>query len=323
MYLYKFKPILKSTIWGGNKIIPFKQLDCNDVNVGESWEISCVPGDISVVAEGEDKGKTLKDLILEHKDKLVGKANYERFGNEFPLLIKFIDAADDLSIQVHPDDELAHRRHQSKGKTEMWYVVDNNDNTAHLKVGFKTIITPDEYEALIENNTICDVLCEYEVKKDDIFFLPAGRVHSIGKGCFIAEIQQTSNITYRLYDFNRKDEFGNVRELHTAESKEAINYNVLPDYRTNYTLVKDQPVEVVACPYFNTSVYDLTEDMIMDYSELDSFVIYICVEGACTVTDEQGNTCELSQGQCVLLPATTQEVKIGIEKSAKFLETFV
>lgn len=244
-------------------------------NVGESWEISCVPGDISIVANGDEKNKTLLDLIEEHKEDFVGKDNYERFGNEFPLLIKFIDANDDLSIQVHPDDELALERHQSKGKTEMCYVIDNNNNTAQLKAGFKNCISPEMYEEMIKDNTICDALAEYQVKAGDVFFLPAGRVHSIGKGCFIAEIQQTSNITYRIYDFNRKDDKGEMRELHTNESKDAIDYQVLPDYRTNYTPVKNESVEVVSCPYFTTSVYDLNELMTVDYSELDSFVIYM------------------------------------------------
>jgi mannose-6-phosphate isomerase len=323
MYPYKFKPILKSTIWGGNKIIPFKNLSSEQKNVGESSEISCEPGDISVVANGDEMNKTLLELLQEHKAYLVGEANYERFGHEFPLLIKFIDANDELSIQVHPDDVLALERHQSKGKTEMCYVVDNNNNTVELKAGFKKSITPEAYEAMIEDNTICDALAEYQVKPGDVFFLPAGRVHSIGKGCFIAEIQQTSNITYRIYDFNRRDDQGQLRELHTQESKDAIDYTVLPDYRTEYTPVKNESVEVVSCPYFTTSVYDLNEPMTVDYSELDSFVIYICLEGKCNITDEQGHTCTLNKGESVLIPAATQEIKIDVIEPVKFLETFV
>ena len=277
MYPLKFRPILKTTIWGGDKIIPFKHLDSTQPNVGESWEISDVPGDESVVAYGPDAGKNLTQMVSRYKGALVGEANYTRFGGKFPLLIKFIDARDDLSIQVHPDDELAMRRHNSMGKTEMWYVIDNAGGRAHLRSGLSRGITPEQYEQMIADNTICDALADYAVRPGDVFFLPAGRIHSIGAGCFIAEIQQTSNITYRIYDFNRKDKNGNTRELHTELSKEAIDYSVQPDYRTAYTPCKDRPVELVTCPYFTTSVYHLSRPMTVDYSELDSFVIYICM----------------------------------------------
>ena len=189
---------------------------------------------------------------------MLGKANAERFGQEFPLLIKFIDARQDLSIQVHPNDALAWERHKSKGKTEMWYVVDA-DEGARLRSGFAKQVTPAQYEASVEDNTITDLLAEYEIHPGDLFFLPAGRVHSIGAGAFIAEIQQTSDITYRIYDFNRKDANGNTRELHTELAKDAIDYTVLPDYRTHYQKAQDREVELVSCPYFTTSLYDLTE----------------------------------------------------------------
>ncbi len=323
MYPLKFNPILKSTIWGGDKIIPFKNLDIKQEQVGESWEISDVQGDESVVSEGEYKGKRLSELVAEYKGELVGKSNYERFGNTFPLLIKFIDANDDLSIQVHPDDTLAKERHNSMGKTEMWYVIDNAGGKAHLRSGLSKKITPEEYAQMIEDNTICDALADYAVKPGDVFFLPAGRIHSIGAGCFIAEIQQTSNITYRIYDFNRKDKNGNTRELHTELSKDAIDYSVQENYRTKYTPLKNEPVELVSCSYFTTSVYDLTENMTMDYSELDSFVIYICMEGSCTLKDEKGNVTSLHAGESVLFPATTKEVKVEVENNVKFLETYV
>ena len=323
MYPFKFNPILKSTIWGGEKIIPFKGLDIEQPQVGESWEISNVPGDESVVANGAEAGKNLSELVKEYKGALVGAANYERFGDNFPLLIKFIDACDDLSIQVHPDDALAKVRHNSMGKTEMWYVIDNNNGQAHLRSGLKKSITPAEYEAMIADNTICDALADYAVQPGDVFFLPAGRIHSIGAGCFIAEIQQTSNVTYRIYDFNRKDKDGNTRELHTELSKDAIDYSVEEDYRTNYTPKQNEPVDLVSCPYFTTSVYDLTEDMTLDYSELDSFVIHICMEGSCTVTDNEGNSVEVKAGESILYAATTKEVKVTVNGHAKFLETYV
>lgn len=323
MYPYKFNPILKSTIWGGEKIVPFKGLSVNQPQVGESWEISNVPGDESVVSAGADAGKNLSELVKEYKGALVGQANYERFGDNFPLLIKFIDACDDLSIQVHPDDALAKVRHNSMGKTEMWYVIDNAEGKAHLRSGLKKQITPEEYAGMITDNTICDALADYAVNPGDVFFLPAGRIHSIGAGCFIAEIQQTSNVTYRIYDFNRKDKNGNTRELHTELSKDAIDYSVCEDYRTHYTPEQNKSVELVTCPYFTTSVYDLTEDMTVDYSELDSFVIYICMEGSCTVTDNEGNAVALNAGESILFPATTNEVNVKVDGHAKFLETYV
>lgn len=323
MYPLKFKPILKSTIWGGEKIIPFKHLDIQQEQVGESWEISDVPGDESVVANGADAGKNLTQMVDEYKAALVGESNYKRFNGKFPLLIKFIDACQDLSIQVHPDDELAMKRHQSLGKTEMWYVIGNDGGKAHLRSGLLKQITPEEYAQMIADNTICDALADYAVQPGDVFFLPAGRIHSIGAGCFIAEIQETSNITYRIYDFNRKDKNGNTRELHTELSKDAIDYTVNEDYRTHYTPKQNEPVELVACPYFTTTVYDLTEPMEMDYSELDSFVIYICMEGACSVTDNEGNQLSLQAGESVLFPATTQKLSVKPEGQVKFLETYV
>lgn len=322
MYLLKFVPILKQTLWGGEKIVPFKHLTSELSTVGESWEISGVPGDESVVANGNYKGKTLPEMVRMFREELVGESNYQRFGTTFPLLIKFIDAKQDLSIQVHPADDLAKKRHHSMGKTEMWYVIDA-DTGAKLRSGFSTLITPKEYKERIYNNTITEVLEEYEIHSGDVFFLPAGRVHSIGAGAFIAEIQQTSNITYRIYDFNRKDAEGNSRELHTELAKDAINFEVLDDYRTHYEPIEDEPVELVACPYFTTSLYDLNETIHCDYSELDSFVILICLEGACKITDKEANTLDLRAGETILIPASTEEVIIEPTEKVKLLETYV
>lgn len=322
MYPLKFKPILKQTIWGGDRIIPFKHLNENLPNVGESWEISGVPGNESVVANGEFRGKTLRELINIFREELVGESVYKRFSTTFPLLIKFIDAKQDLSIQVHPDDETAKKRHNSLGKTEMWYVMDATEG-AKLRSGFKTKIGPKEYKELVHNSTITDVLAEYEIKKGDVFFLPAGRVHSIGAGAFIAEIQETSDITYRIFDFDRKDANGNTRELHTELAKDVIDYEVHDDYRTQYTPEMNEPVELVACPYFTTSVYDMTETINCDYTELDSFVIYICMEGSCTITNNEGDSIELQAGESTLLAATTQEVTIEPHDHVKLLETYV
>lgn len=316
----KFNALLKSTLWGGDKIIPFKNLDVQQENVGESWEISGVKGNETIVADGPYAGKKLNELVEELKGKLVGEDNYQRFGNEFPLLIKFIDARQDLSIQVHPTDEIAKMQGKERGKTEMWYLM-GSDKDATLLCGLKKKITPEEYAQMVENDTIVDAIDRYEVKEGDCFFLPAGRIHAIGTGCFLAEIQQTSDVTYRIYDFKRKDKDGNYRQLHTKEAAECINYNVESNYRTDYTPVKNQGVSLVQCPYFNTAVYDLDEPMTIDYSELDSFVILIGLKGNATITDNEGNTFTLQAGESVLVPATTETLKV--DGNIKFLETYV
>ncbi|HAZ58504.1 MAG: type I phosphomannose isomerase catalytic subunit [Bacteroides graminisolvens] len=322
MYPLKFEPILKQTLWGGDKIISFKQLNDTRTEVGESWEISAVEGSESIVAEGPDKGMTLTEVLSKYREELLGEANYARFGVKFPLLVKFIDARQDLSIQVHPSDELAKKRHNSMGKTEMWYVI-GADKGAKLRSGFSEQITPKEYKDRVYNNTITEVLQEYDIQPGDVFFLPAGRVHSIGAGAFIAEIQQTSDVTYRIYDFDRKDSKGNARELHTDLAREAINFEVLDDYRTQYDVVENEPIELVACPYFTTSLYDMTEEITCDYSELDSFVIFVCVEGSCTLYDNEKNEVSFKAGETVLMPASIQEVTIVPNGKVKLLETYV
>ena len=316
----KFKALLKQTLWGGDKIIPFKHLTDNLENVGESWEISGVKGNETPVTEGEFAGRSLNDVVTTMKEKLVGKANYERFGDEFPLLIKFIDARQDLSIQVHPTDEIAQKQGKERGKTEMWYIRDS-DPDAKLYSGLKKEITPEEYKAMVEDDTITEALAQYAVKEGDCFFLPAGRIHAIGTGCFLAEIQQTSDVTYRIYDFKRKDKDGNYRQLHTKEAAECINYQVESNYRTEYAPLKNQGIALVNCPYFSTAVYDLDEPMTLDYSELDSFVILIGMKGEGTSTDNEGNTVSLQAGESMLIPATTQTLKV--EGTIKFLETYV
>lgn len=316
----KFNPLLKSTLWGGNKIIPFKQLNSHAENIGESWEISGVPGNETIVKEGDFIGMRLNDVVRECRGLLVGEDNYRRFGDEFPLLIKFIDARQDLSIQVHPTDEVAHRQGKERGKTEMWYIMES-DAGAKLYSGLKQQITPEEYKAMVENDTICDALAQYEVKEGDVFFLPAGRIHAIGAGCFLAEIQQTSDVTYRIYDYKRKNKDGNYRELHTKEAAESIDYHVEKNYRTHYTAQPNRGITLVKCPYFCTSVYDIDSPMTIDYSSLDSFVILIGMKGEGMLTDNEGNTVSLKAGETILLPATTRWVKA--EGRVKFLETYV
>ena len=318
----RFTPQLKSLIWGGEKIAPYKGIRTGGRNIGESWELSGVAGNESVVAEGEYAGRTLPELIARFRGELVGEAVYERHGTEFPLLVKFIDARQDLSIQVHPDDQLAWTRHKSNGKTEMWYVV-AADEGAHLKSGFSQQLTPAEYERMVADHTLTDALCDYPVIAGDLFFLPAGRVHAICAGTFVAEIQQTSDITYRIYDFNRKDADGNTRELHTELAKGAIDYTVLPDYRTHYQKAQDREVELVSCPYFTTSLYDLTEAQTIDYSALDSFVVVICVEGKGTLCDDSGNEMPIHQGETVLLPATVKSLRVIPGGNLKMLTSYI
>ena len=317
--MYKFEPLLKQTLWGGDKIIPFKHLKTQLENVGESWEISGVRDNETIVANGKEKGKSLNELVREQKGDLVGKENYERFGDEFPLLIKFIDARQDLSIQVHPNDEIAHRQGKTRGKTEMWYALTPTPG-AQLYNGLKQKISPEQYKEMVENDTITDALARYEVHEGDVFFIPAGRIHAIGAGCFVAEIQQTSDVTYRIYDFKRKDKDGHYRELHTKEAAESIDYTVLPNYRAGYEPKLNEGVQLVECPYFTTAVYDLTEPMTLDYSELDSFVILIGVKGEGRIV-ANGEELEFKMGDTILLPATTEEVKV--EGTVKFLETYV
>ena len=322
LYPLTFEPLLKEVIWGGSAIRPFKGLTPDEKKVGESWEISHVDDNYSVVADGPLAGKNLDELIKTYGEELVGKSVLERFGQRFPLLIKFIDARDYLSIQVHPDDELGLKRHNSFGKTEMWYVI-NATPGAKLYSGFAVQSSPEDYVRRIEEGTIVEALAEYEVHPGDVFFLPAGRVHAIGAGCFIAEIQQTSNITYRIYDYDRTDAAGNKRELHTELAKDAIDYRLEDDYRTAYTPQVDAPVELVSCRYFETNLLDLDAPLSRDWSALDSFVIYICMEGGVRLTDADGTVVELHQGQSVLVPATNSSLTLAPVGKVKLLETYI
>ncbi|MDN5296232.1 MAG: mannose-6-phosphate isomerase [Bacteroidota bacterium] len=322
LYPFKFEPILKPVIWGGSRLCEFKNIKPVKDGIGESWEISGVKGSISVISDGDLKGVSLSELLLGCKEQLVGKKVYEKYGNTFPLLIKFIDARDDLSIQVHPDDRLAKQRHNSFGKTEMWYVI-NAAPDAYLYSGFQKSITPDEYVERVKNNTFTETLRKYYVKPGDVFFLPAGRVHAIGAGCFVAEIQQTSDITYRIYDYNRKDADGNTRELHTDLAKDAIDYTVYPTYKTEYLPTPNHPVQLASCNYFTTNLLDLSLEINRDYSFLDSFVIFICIDGSCQITDDKGNSVVLKQGETLLIPADTNSVNVKPSASVKLLETYI
>ena len=322
LYPLKFKTIFKDKIWGGKKIKTYLGKDFSPLpNCGETWEISGVPSNVSIVDGGALEGSSLADLLAEYKDELVGKKVYGRFGNIFPLLVKFIDANDWLSIQVHPDDKLAKKRHNSFGKTEMWYIIESDPGST-LIPGFNKQTNEGEDLEKLKSGHLNDILNKETANPGDVFFLPAGRVHTIGKGLLLAEIQQTSDITYRIYDFDRVDDKGNKRELHTEEALAANDYNFYPEYKTNYEHEVNLDVPVVSCPYFTTNMMEYTHGTTKDYSHLDSFVIYVCVGGACTLL-YNNQSYALKMGECILLPKSINEVDIKTETGFKLLESYI
>jgi len=322
LYPMTFKPILKKIIWGGNDICPFKELSPVQDGIGESWELSHVDGNYSVVAEGTFADCSIDELIKKAGPQLVGEKVMKQFGTRFPLLIKFIDARRDLSIQVHPNDELARQRHNSFGKTEMWYVIRASEG-ACLYSGFSKQIDGDEYVRRISEKSFMEVLKKYEVKAGDVFFLPAGRVHAIGAGCFITEIQQTSDITYRIYDYDRLGADGKPRELHTELAKDAIDYTLYSDYQTHYDSELNEAVNLAKCKYFTTNLLELTYPISRDFSSLDSFVVEICMEGKTILNDDKGHSLSIHQGQTVLIPADTKEITLVPDGTCKLLETYI
>lgn len=323
MEILEFKPILKTLVWGGEKIVPFKGIKTSQEHVGESWEVSDVPGDESIVEGGPYDGRSLTELVKEFKGRLVGEKVYAASADVFPLLFKFIDAEGDLSIQVHPDDALAARLHGPgfNGKTEMWYVVDAAPG-AHLFSGLSKEITPEQYEKMVEDGSITDALARYDVHPGDVFFLPAGRIHAICSGCFIAEIQQTSDLTYRIYDYKRLGLDGKPRQLHTEQAKLAIDYRVLPDYRTRWQPRLNERVELVKCKYFTTSIFDLTQAVEEDLSGVDSFVVVMCIEGSGTLSSD-GSSLRLGRGTTVLVPAENKKLRLVPEGKAKFICSWI
>lgn len=299
-----FAPYLKSVIWGGEAIAPFKGIVTDQKSIGESWEISAVPGKVSVVDCGTFKGKSLTELIEEFGPALVGGKVYEKYGKNFPLLIKIIDAKDNLSVQVHPDDELAEKRHHCPGKTEMWHIIDTAPG-AKIYVGLKQQINPDEYERRVADNTIMDVIDSYDSAAGDTFFLPAGRIHAIGAGNLLAEIQETSDITYRIYDYDRRDADGNPRELHTEQARDAIDYTVYPDYKNAPVPAGEADVDLVNCRHFDVRriLLDNTIDLPMNHTR-DSFMIVMCLAGEASLKyGAEGRTETIRQGDTLLFPA--------------------
>ncbi|MEO8887265.1 MAG: type I phosphomannose isomerase catalytic subunit [Mucilaginibacter sp.] len=322
LYPLKFKPIYKDKIWGGQKIKSYLHKDFGNLpNCGESWEISGVKSDVSIVDGGALDGESLADLLEQYGADLVGEKVYKHFGNIFPLLVKFIDANDDLSIQVHPNDELAKKRHNSFGKTEMWYIIEADPGSTVI-AGFNRELDEKTYLEYFNSGRLMEILNREDARAGDVFFLPAGRVHTIGKGLLLAEIQQTSDITYRIYDFDRMDAQGHKRELHTQEALAAIDYKQYPDYKTRYQPEKNETVELVTCPYFTTNVLDSTENMAKDYSNLDSFVIQVCLAGAYTI-NYNGESYPVKMGESILLPKTIDKIEMETTSGFKILESYI
>lgn len=322
LYPLKFEPICLEKIWGGNRLKTLLGKKYEAKNCGESWEISGVEGNISVVSNGFLKGNDLSELIEIYMGDLVGDKIYEQFGAEFPLLIKFIDAQDDLSIQVHPNDELSKERHNAFGKTEMWYVVDAAGG-ALINSGFNQPVDREKYIEFLESGKLTDLLKYDEAQVGDVFFIPAGRVHAIGKGSLVAEIQQTSDVTYRIFDYNRKDDKGNLRELHTDLALDAIDFTYLDDYKTKYSAELNKPTEIVSCKYFTTNILEFDQTLEKDYYNLDSFVIYITLEGNFEVETEEGIE-KVSKGETVLIPASTEFLKLNPQNGkVTLLEVYI
>ncbi|MBW8200525.1 type I phosphomannose isomerase catalytic subunit [Flagellimonas abyssi] len=320
LYPLKFKPILKERLWGGTKLKDVLHKPIESDITGESWELSGVEGDISEVSNGDLSGTSLQSLMDEHGEALLGKSVVERFGNDFPILIKFIDAKQDLSIQLHPNDELAKERHNSFGKTEMWYIMDA-DPGAKLIVGFNKDVEKGEYVKSLEEGTLTDLMNYEEVSEGDTFFINTGKIHAIGAGVLLAEIQQTSDVTYRVFDFNRRDKEGNLRELHTSLAVDAIDYEKKDDFKVEYVKNQDQVNSMVDCPYFKTDFLELTKSMKQDLTQRDSFTIFMCVGGAAQIKNDWDSVA-ITKGETVLISASSTYVDIDTE-GAKLLEVTI
>ena len=321
LYPIKFKTILKDKIWGGSKLKSVLNKNSELSNLGESWELSGVEGDVSEVSNGFLAGNTLEEILEIYMTDLVGENVYNKFGTEFPLLFKFIDANDNLSIQVHPDDELSKERHNAYGKTEMWYVIESEPQS-QLVSGFVKESGKEEYLEALNSGKLMDLLKSHQVKEGDTFFIPAGDVHAIGAGVLLAEIQQTSDVTYRIYDYDRKDSEGNTRELHTDLALDAIDYKDTNE-KVAYDLKKNETVNLAACQYFVTNILDITKPFERDVYLLNSFVVYMCVGGSATIQCNNGESETIKKGETVLIPAAIENVTIEPDGEAKLLEVYI
>ncbi len=321
LYPLKFKPVLKEKIWGGTKLQQIFDKETDSDKLGESWELSGYENDESVVTNGFLAGNNLTELIEIYMGDLVGDKVYDKFGLSFPLLFKLIDANENLSIQVHPGDEMAAERHNSFGKTEMWYVVDAEPG-AGLIIGFTKDCDRDEYLDALESDSIEELLQNVPVKKGDVFFIPAGLVHAIGKGVVVAEIQQSSDITYRIYDYKRTDDQGNERELHTEQALDAINFSAATNPKTPYQAELNEITHLVSCDYFTTNMIKFDQPLTRNYGNLDSFIAYMCLEGG-FVIECNGEKTVVNKGDTILVPAAINEVGLIPDAQTTLLEVYV
>jgi len=321
LYPLKFTPILKDKIWGGSKIAKMQISDNATENTGEAWILSGVENDETPVSNGFLAENTINELVEIYMEDLVGEKIFETFGSEFPLLYKVIDANDDLSIQVHPNDELALKRHDCNGKSEMWYIMDA-EKDAEIILGFNQDINQPKFLKNLENNTLLDILAQQKVQSGDAYYIPSGCIHAIRKGVLLAEIQQTSDITYRIWDWNRKDENGNSRELHVEEALEAINYNARNDGATRSQGIINGTSSLIKTPYFHTNEIILTQGVEKNYADLDSFVTLFCVKGQGTIVANDVSV-EIKTGELVLIPANIDIARIFPTNSMRILETYI
>ncbi len=321
LYPLKFTPHFKEKVWGGQRLRTLfnKKFDSLP-NCGESWELSSVPGSVSFVSNGFLEGNNLTEIIEVYMGDLVGEKVYEKHGNSFPLLFKLLDTTGDLSIQVHPDDAVARTRHQSDGKTEMWYVI-HAEKDAEIIAGFKKDVPKEEYLFHLKNNSLKELLNVYKVQPGDVFYIPAGQVHAIGAGVTLCEIQQSSDVTYRIYDWARKDTDGKLRKLHTEEALDVIDF-AAKDNRVDYEVIPDNAVNLVQSKYFTTRLMQVIQPVELDYYLVDSFVVYVCIDGGCRIQTQSG-TEQLNKGETVLLPASINGVKLLPDPTCKLLETYI
>jgi len=322
LYPFKFTPVYKDKIWGGQKIKTLLRHDIGDLpNCGEAWLVSGIDESPSVVCNGALEGNELNELVEVFMGDLVGESVFDKYGETFPILVKIIDSNDWLSVQVHPDDELAEEMGIGSGKTEMWYVM-QADADAELIAGFRDGVTQQSFTEAVEKHAIANTLNKTDVKRGDVFFIPAGRIHALGPGCLVAEIQQTSDNTFRIYDWDRIDQFGMMRELHTEKAFKALKYDSLDDYKSPYKIAENKTASVVECPYFTTNIITLNAQLNKDYSELDSFVILLCTEGGFDLEWDNG-TEHVSMGECILIPNIINKISIKAKPECKILETYI
>ncbi len=319
-----FEPNLHAVVWGGHQLRPYKGLEPTAEPIGESWEVSAVPSSPSIISNGEWKGRDLNAVIAEHPEEILGKAVNEKFGGKLPLLVKFIDAERDLSIQVHPNDEMARREHGKMGKSEMWYIIKAEEGS-HLYAGFRQKITPYEYQHRVADGTITDVLADHQVKAGDVFYLPAGRVHAICGGIMLAEVQQSSDVTYRIYDYNRPGMDGKPRELHTELAAKALDYHVEKNYRTEYADTDNRAVQIIDTPYFDVRVMELSQPFHRNLIKYDSFVISMCLQGDCTLrVRSTGEEILLREGHSTLIPAAIADYDVTpLHARTRLLDAFI